>query len=1365
MATAPAHPRRPSSTAAASSTGAASSTAAAIPAVPPAPPPPPAPPLRYNNAFAKFIAQPFAYAARPPAQHQDHDHGPDPWPRASVPRIVGPLSSQNATHRTGLEISALDVSPDGTRAILAGREILKTVLVQGTKCAEEFNLLSAMRQYASHNPVRTRPKDALDIHDVKWSHHAFDTLIATAASSGKVVLYDINRPGVELARLHEHPRQVHKVAFNPHYGALLLSGSQDGTTKLWDMRDLRRSVGVCPSQYTHNGQSDGVRDVKWSPTDGVEFAFGTDSGIVQRWDYRQPKAPGLKINAHNRTCHAIDWHRDGTHLVSAGADKTLRVWNFASDVRRQKPAWTLQAPHPVLHVCWRPPCRSSEVQGVWQSTHLVTSYDRDHPAVHVWDFRRPNVPFRELLHYNAAPTDLLWHCQDLLWTVGREGVFNQIDIKFAPKPAERRNPQAFAVASHGELTCVSSGPPRKRKPMSKQDGPEGIRVNTTPKGLSPEKASFGRSSTDDSIDEGFLSSSFKKRHTRSNSNRSAKSLSNTPPSHEDGIRIKPLDATLPRNVANHPTQIAGRCSAAAGISNPLLFTLLAHVYISSLPEDNNTGLVLSSVSKVLEGNFVHAKRSGLHRIAQSFKALNRCLAQIPAFLSTNTKQLRDEDRFNSQLVAPLPLTLAAEKQDEQSATEKALIGASKQGVITASSSNAATPLARPHVGSIRLDSTATVALPDLNKDANIILPPSLIEPPLIGINSAVAPNPTISRAAKAPFDVRVWENGGNHDGQRTLIGDWQMQPKGPLSLEPPSGSQGLDVRLPVLDRHDSNESWPMFSASTDSHRNSIPSSSSSAFSQNYNSPDAKQNTDKAVVARSEDASVLKEELRTVGPVSLAKTEVFHAAVMAMSGIDENVLRMSPKSSDMASSDINHSMQMSSVLSSTTSTGEILQHPVKLRAAASSDSGLQKRQTVAFALESSHNSYASNNSLISASGNNSSPVSAAQISTQEYHSSSNITSQNLSALKSLPNTSLSKSPDNLLSVAGLMLSQLMSYHTNLYPDAQTIAHLLLLLVPLLAEEQHSLTPQLQASGQPDGTGLSELTIGRHHDKLEKLGISTLHVESIMITYHDQLLSLRLFNTAAQFRRLCFPLYPSVYEPYRARTQVSFLCQFCKTPVGFLSRSTRCSFCKSRQSPCPICWSDHSPFETSSVTRDRRRRRSRSRDASILSDRQYSQPMIMDALRPVGPLNKAFAIHFATKKPRPPTRPPPPERTTSQLQARPGDYRATRSRLYTACTLCNHSAHASCHHAWITRGSDGGCPTPGCLCDCAQGSWRDAKMEMREQRTDWYRTGAVRGDRWGVKESKAVAMVRGALGSGGSARGEDGRKVRVMDPSVG
>ncbi|KAL3436438.1 hypothetical protein BDV09DRAFT_184155 [Aspergillus tetrazonus] len=440
----------------------------------PTPPPPPPPPVQQSqankyshraaSALARF-AQPFFSGSRPPSPH-----GPGPRPDASAALLGRPGASQTVTHKTGISIAALDISPQRTHAVIGGKEILKTIRVLPDHSSEEFNLRNAIIGYSStHHAgggLSARHKDQLTVKDVKWSHGLYDQIIATAVANGRIVVYDLHRTGLEYCRFQGHSRQVHRLAFNPHHPAWLLSGSQDAHIRMWDLRTVPtdRGVSVCGSRDQYNSNSDAVRDVRWSPGDGVLFAVATDSGAIQLWDIRKSSSPILRITAHDRPCYSVDWHPDGKHIVSGGTDRQVKVWDFSITAeRRQKPLFQFRTPQAVLNVRWRPPSwsRETDSSGDWQSSQVVTSYDKEDPRVHLWDFRRPHIPFREFDRYDSTATDLLWHSKDLLWTVGDGGVFTQTDVRYAPQVVNHRPTCSVAWSPSGEVLAFAQKRPRR----------------------------------------------------------------------------------------------------------------------------------------------------------------------------------------------------------------------------------------------------------------------------------------------------------------------------------------------------------------------------------------------------------------------------------------------------------------------------------------------------------------------------------------------------------------------------------------------------------------------------------------------------------------------------------------------------------------------------------------------------------------------------------------------------------------------------------------------------------------------------------------------------------------------------------------
>ncbi|KAK7528339.1 uncharacterized protein IWZ02DRAFT_7239 [Phyllosticta citriasiana] len=1397
-------------------------------------PPPPAPPLppqrsAARNAFTRFVAQSFtSYGSRPPSAQASR---PDAARIANplAPRIPGlsTLSSQDASHKTGLEISAVHINHDRTHAVLAGKEILKTIRITDTKCAEETNLRAAIINYASHHTsagstAPTRHRDTLEIHDVKWSHGNYSSHIATAAASGKVVLYDLNRTGVELAQLHEHHRQVHKLAFNPHQGYLLLSGSRDSTVRLWDLRDMKKEIMSCPSRDRYSGQSEGIRDVSWSPTDGVEFAFGTENGVIQRWDTRMNRAPKLKLNAHDKTCYSIDWHPDGKHLASAGADKTVRIWDFSSEQRRQKPVWTIRTPHPVFHARWRLPFQDQEV---FQCTHLVTAYDRDHPVVHVWDFRRPSLPFRELSLYQTAPTDLLWRTRDLLWTVGREGIFTQSDVRYAPKVVDRRNMSAFALSSTGDLSAFSQRRARHRTSGAAYDSPQGFTVDD--KGRKDfSDNSLLRNSADDSVDDSFLSSSLRRHHGRTASNRSTKSISTTPPSSDHAGRMMYLSESL----AGHekyswtPNQAALRGVAPGSINVPL-YTYMAQKYKRAAIDDPPTIQGFAELQQAFEANAKYAQKAGSHRLASSWRMVGQIVSDAVQQRAEANRRRRLENIPATQPKLPPPPPPVADdtgskaKTDEQ---EQLLHPAVRtiQGTETVaqnndSSSQLPTPIARPVTQPRSSASGDANLLPDPEHGESLALPPSLVDAPPPQQRGHDQPqSATAAPARRRSVSFQTWSFATNDlEDRAAMIGGYRAPPRTPLSLEL-MGPQTPNTR-PDFNRHDSGESFAMFSTSTDSRGPSVPGSYASIRSQ----------------SRAQNAESLQErwEQQSVGP--------------ALSSFGANATSADGQGGYMGSS---------SSIGADVQTGPRTvdgSAPANGVSPAPYESGAGARPTLASATSTAgtvatgsgseqtrvildmETLRRQNQQLMRHSSSESDAFTSIQGSFSET-SVSNVDMMEASGTIVPEGPAGVASPKLLLQPPGLpeiitipavddegsheltlsdycvkhedmdseigapltlidMLNWLVEFHSSTLSDAQTISHMLFMITEFLPHT-HPLPETLTSTILNDyGNYLASISMSpanirvildRKLTPLAKSGINPLQAESILQTYHSQLLSLGLFNASAWLRRVAYPTYPAVYEQALQDTQIGLRCQQCKNPINNSADKMLCENCKRRQAPCPVCWSTVPP-EGVGVPLAQQKKKGK-RGSSKSKGHQRGKDSIGSVSIPRSAKNSAAPGLQLDPVSTPSMAHLPSPTVPSPLSPQP--------TLYTSCSLCGHTTHTTCLRAWhaeldssstpnpspsnnpttpasskpsattpssspfasplaISLSSSGGgtCPTPGCLCDCIDGPLRRSRVASLQQRRAEADRGRVRDDGRRVRESDAVRRAAGLVGSGSSA----------------
>ncbi|KAL8718588.1 MAG: hypothetical protein Q9225_004290 [Loekoesia sp. 1 TL-2023] len=146
-----------------------------------------------------------------------------------------------------------------------------------------------------------------DLDSVIYSHSlspiADHLLVACATQHSAVRLVDL-RSGASTHSLAAHHRAVLSVAWSPHEEYILASGSLDGTARLWDIRRSANSLGVLDLE------------------DSV--------GIVGEDGLGKNARSREHGKTHTDAVNGVVWTDDGRHLVTAGHDERVRVWDMSS---------------------------------------------------------------------------------------------------------------------------------------------------------------------------------------------------------------------------------------------------------------------------------------------------------------------------------------------------------------------------------------------------------------------------------------------------------------------------------------------------------------------------------------------------------------------------------------------------------------------------------------------------------------------------------------------------------------------------------------------------------------------------------------------------------------------------------------------------------------------------------------------------------------------------------------------------------------------------------------------------------------------------------------------------------------------------
>ena len=220
-------------------------------------------------------------------------------------------SAQLSLHLGG-SLSALSLSSEGTRAAVAGREILRLVTISDGKLEDTQNLLTHTRKTMNLNST-----------DVQWRpKHA--SQLATGAPTGDVLLWDAEKRGDTLLRtLKGHTRAVNRLSFNPAEPARLLSAAQERAVRLWD-------VGAASSkpQLSFHAAAE-VRDVQSCPTAPHRFGVALENGMLQVFDTRNNRTHVMQSQAHSGPSYVVEWHpTEANTIVTGGRDRLIKAWEL-----------------------------------------------------------------------------------------------------------------------------------------------------------------------------------------------------------------------------------------------------------------------------------------------------------------------------------------------------------------------------------------------------------------------------------------------------------------------------------------------------------------------------------------------------------------------------------------------------------------------------------------------------------------------------------------------------------------------------------------------------------------------------------------------------------------------------------------------------------------------------------------------------------------------------------------------------------------------------------------------------------------------------------------------------------------------------
>ncbi len=219
-----------------------------------------------------------------------------------IPTVTVGINAQNAqriqhTQQLGKgTIYQIQYTPDGTKIAVA---TALGIYIYESGSAKELQFIATETA----------------VHAIAFSPDG--TTLATSSTSGIIQLWWII-DGNPLGQLHGHKQSVEAIAFSPN-GRFLLSGDHTNRIAYWRLNDSKRLRHF-------NGHQSGISALTFSP-DGSQFLSASHDKTAILWQVETGEQL-YTIKKHQDIISDIVYSPDGEFFATASADKTVRLWQI-----------------------------------------------------------------------------------------------------------------------------------------------------------------------------------------------------------------------------------------------------------------------------------------------------------------------------------------------------------------------------------------------------------------------------------------------------------------------------------------------------------------------------------------------------------------------------------------------------------------------------------------------------------------------------------------------------------------------------------------------------------------------------------------------------------------------------------------------------------------------------------------------------------------------------------------------------------------------------------------------------------------------------------------------------------------------------
>ncbi|CCH43449.1 hypothetical protein BN7_2999 [Wickerhamomyces ciferrii] len=407
--------------------------------------------LRPSNTLARLAFNIYGNSGSTSQSSISPSRVPTPFTASSLrqsPPSFTPLhdpaslddTNAQVKYKANQELTSLSMLHDSSDSVVVtGKNLLQILKIDNSGISPINDLLS--------NTYYMKNKKVIgSILDVDAGYQNYSKYIATSTTTGSIFIFNSaiqSQNNKMVLKYNDHTRAVNKISFSPLDSHLLISGSQDGAMKLWDLRS-NKSKPV----FTMHGNSDAVRSLRFSPFHNKKICAIFDSGVIQKWDLRVPNQFERKFNAHTGPGLSLDWHPELDYVVSGGRDKQIQVWNMNNNDARQIPEHVIYTAAPINKVRFRP--NSQGITNI-MNAEIATSFLTNELSTQVYSLKRKYIPEYDVESHSSQITGLAFKDERTMLTCSKDSYLIKEDLNSYYHPIDNLHINATSWSVTNDL--------------------------------------------------------------------------------------------------------------------------------------------------------------------------------------------------------------------------------------------------------------------------------------------------------------------------------------------------------------------------------------------------------------------------------------------------------------------------------------------------------------------------------------------------------------------------------------------------------------------------------------------------------------------------------------------------------------------------------------------------------------------------------------------------------------------------------------------------------------------------------------------------------------------------------------------------